>query len=74
MADIGPHYEACVVADLRAEAARVAAKVGRSGRRKRRARTAAAADSNDKNLEKTHICDACGRTFRSGSELKTHYR
>ena len=46
-------------------------------RRKRRtaAAAAAAATSNaDKNLEKTHICDACGRTFRSGSELKTHYR
>ena len=46
------------------------------GRRKRRTTAVAAASNNaaDKNLEKTHICDVCGRTFRSGSELKTHYR
>ena len=42
---------------------------------KRKRRTAVAESNNaDKNLEKTHICDVCGRTFRSGSELKTHYR
>ena len=45
------------------------------GKRKRRAAVAAASNNAaDKNLEKTHICDVCGRTFRSGSELKTHYR
>jgi uncharacterized protein YbaR (Trm112 family) len=67
--EIRAHYEDCVLADLKAQNQKQIARMKEKGTYRKGPKI-----KKEKSLEKTHICDACGRTFRSGSELKTHYR